>query len=140
MRKKQKQFIIKDLDSHQGLPGRTPVKSLHIEANESPLSLRRQKLALQYFTKLSSYPSNPAMTMHLKTHQKTLFGENLNAIKPFTVRVRNLISEMKMDFSSMHQSIISKTPPSRLNQPSFILDLAKMFKEQNKTNYNSGCI
>ena len=30
----------------------SPVESLYVEANEAPLSLRREKLALQYYTKL----------------------------------------------------------------------------------------
>ena len=38
----------------------SPVERLYVGANESPLSLRREKLALQYFTKLQSCPSNPA--------------------------------------------------------------------------------
>ena len=30
----------------------SPVESLYVEAIEAPLSLRREKLALQYYTKL----------------------------------------------------------------------------------------
>ena len=39
----------------------SPVESLYVEANEAPLILRREKLALQYFTKLQSCPSNPCI-------------------------------------------------------------------------------
>ena len=38
----------------------SPVVSLYIEAHEAPLQLRREKLALKYYTKLKSCPSNPA--------------------------------------------------------------------------------
>ena len=38
----------------------SPVESLYVEANEAQLSLRRERLALQYYTKLQSCPSNPA--------------------------------------------------------------------------------
>ena len=38
----------------------SPETSLHVEANELPLDLRRRKLGLQYAIKLSSNPSNPA--------------------------------------------------------------------------------
>ena len=38
----------------------TPIKSLYIEANKPPLSLRRYKLALQYYIKLISCSQNPA--------------------------------------------------------------------------------
>ena len=33
-----------------------PIENLYIEANEPPLSLRRYKLALQYYIKLISCP------------------------------------------------------------------------------------
>ena len=36
------------------------ITSLHVEAGELPLSLRRQQLSLQYIVKLCSNPSNPA--------------------------------------------------------------------------------
>ncbi len=38
----------------------SPIASLHVEANELPLQLRRQKLALQYVVKLENNPRNPA--------------------------------------------------------------------------------
>ena len=55
----------------------SPVVSLYTEAHEAPLHLRCEKLALQYYTKLKSCPSNPASTINTnnsmnknkKTHQ-----------------------------------------------------------------------
>jgi hypothetical protein len=38
----------------------SPITSLHVEANELPLKLRRQKLALQYVVKLENNPRNSA--------------------------------------------------------------------------------
>jgi hypothetical protein len=40
----------------------SPTFSLHVEANELPLQLRRQMLALQYIAELKSNPNNPAYT------------------------------------------------------------------------------
>ena len=37
----------------------SPIESLHVEANELPLDLRRKKLSLQYAIKISSTPENP---------------------------------------------------------------------------------
>src|SRR5437867_6358359 len=37
----------------------SPVESLQIEANEPPLSSRRNKLAIQYAKKIKSNPTNP---------------------------------------------------------------------------------
>ena len=36
------------------------VESLYIEAHESPLEIRREKLALQYIFRLKHNPENPA--------------------------------------------------------------------------------
>ena len=38
----------------------SPISSLHLEAGELPLNLRRQQRSLQYIVKLRSNPSNPA--------------------------------------------------------------------------------
>ena len=38
----------------------SPKESLEVEADELPLELRSEKLALQYVLKLKSNPSNPA--------------------------------------------------------------------------------
>ena len=38
----------------------SPVESIYVEADEAPLSLSREKLALQHYTTLQSCPSNPA--------------------------------------------------------------------------------
>ena len=38
----------------------SPINSLHVEANELPLTYRRQKLSLQYGIKLKALPENPA--------------------------------------------------------------------------------
>ena len=37
----------------------SPIDSLYADAHEAPLQIRREKLALQYYTKLKSSPSNP---------------------------------------------------------------------------------
>ena len=38
----------------------SPVESLYVEAQEPPLEIRREKLALQYILKLKANPGNPA--------------------------------------------------------------------------------
>ena len=58
----------------------SPVKNLYVEANEAPLSLRREKLALQYFTKLQSCPSNHAFECTINPKYKELFARKESAI------------------------------------------------------------
>ena len=43
----------------------SPVESLFVEANELPLEIRRDKLALQYVLKLKANPENPAYELEL---------------------------------------------------------------------------
>jgi hypothetical protein len=58
----------------------SPVESLQVEANEPPLSLRRQKLALQYAMKILSNPKNPTYDSIFKPQFEHVFGRKLNAI------------------------------------------------------------
>ena len=48
----------------------SPIESLYIEANETPLSLRRYKLALQYYVKLISCPHNHAYNCIMEIRYK----------------------------------------------------------------------
>jgi hypothetical protein len=50
----------------------TPVSRLHLEANELPLKLRSQKLALLYIVKLKSIPGNPAYSLVFWPNYTTL--------------------------------------------------------------------
>ena len=51
----------------------SPIESLFIEANEPPLSLRRYKLALQYYIKLISCHQNLAYNWIMEIRYKNLF-------------------------------------------------------------------
>ena len=63
----------------------SPVESLYVEANEAPLSLRRERLALQYYTKLQSCPSNPAFECTIDPKYKELFARKESAIPSFGI-------------------------------------------------------
>ena len=49
----------------------SPIESLYTKVNEHPLSIRRQKFALQYYIKLASCPSNPAHNVLYCPQNKT---------------------------------------------------------------------
>ena len=63
-----RRFYLKELDPihHQSLRlvlgalRTSPIDSRYAEAHEAPQQIRSEKLALQYYTKLKSFPSNPA--------------------------------------------------------------------------------
>ena len=82
---------LKELNTihHQGLRlalgaySTFPIKSLYTEADEPPLTLRCEKLALQYSTKLKSCPSNPAYDCTFNPKYKQHFERKEKTIKPF---------------------------------------------------------
>ena len=69
----------------------SPVESLYVEANEAPLSLRRERLALQYYTKLQSCPSNPAFECTIDPKYKELFARKESAIPSFGIRIQSIL-------------------------------------------------
>ena len=73
-----------------------PIDSLYAEAHEAPLLIRSEKLALQYYTKLKSSPSNPAYDCTFDPKYRQYFDQKEKSIRPF----------------GLHRSLFSKNPPS----------------------------
>ena len=76
------------------------IESLYTEANESPFSLRRYKLALQYYTKFISCPLSPTYYCNMQIKYKNLFENKPKAIKPLNRRVQNLLNEIRQPTNS----------------------------------------
>ena len=106
----------------------SPIESLYIEANEPPLSLRRYKLALQYYIKLISCPQNPAYNYIMEVRYKNLFENKEKAIKLFNLRIQTLLNEIKINPKIIHNTILPKTAPWTINEPIITLDLIKLSK------------
>ena len=69
----------------------TPITSLCVEANKIPLTLRRQKLAVQSVLKLKSNPSNPTYTSVFQCNYRAVFEAKRNVIPTLSRRLRSLI-------------------------------------------------
>ena len=86
----------------------SPVESLYFEANEAPLSLRREKLALQYYSKLQSCPSNPAFDCTTNPKYQEFFARKESTIPTFGIRIQSLLDNsnisnetvISLDFTS----------------------------------------
>ena len=104
----------------------SPVESLYVEANEAPLSLRREKLALQYFTKLQSCPSNPAFECTINPKYKDLFARKESAIPSFGVRMQSVLDNSNILNENVHETVIPEVPP--WTQPRVNLDLIHVRK------------
>ena len=104
----------------------SPVESLYVEANEAPLSLRREKLALQYYTKLQSCPSNPAFECTVYPKYQELFARKESAIPTFGIRIKAVLENSDISNDNVHQTIISEIPPWTLHRPRVNLELSSL--------------
>ena len=126
------------LDSihHQGLRlalgalRTSPVESLYVEANEAPLSLRREKLALQYYTKLQSCPSNPSFDCTINPKYQDIFARKESAIPTFGIRIQSLLENSNIPNNNVHESIIPEVPPWTLYRPKVNLHLSHFSKSE----------
>ena len=112
-----------------------PAESLYAEANEAPADIRSHKLALQYYVKLRSCPTNWAhQVFHPK--YKELFQKNEKAIKPFGLQIETIIGEAEVDLTEIHKTIIPDIPPWTIRTPNIIFHKNKthplIFQEELK--------
>ena len=107
----------------------SPVESLYVEANEAPLSLRREKLALQYYTKLQSCSSNPAFECTINPKYKECFARKESAIPTFGIRIQSLLDDSNIENNNVHEIIISEVSPWTLHHPIVNLDLSELSKK-----------
>ena len=109
---------LKELNTihHQGLRlalgaySTSPIESLYTEADKPPLTLRGEKLALQYSTKLKSCPSNPAYDCTFNPKYKQHFERKEKTIKPFGLRMMLTLQESKIPLNNIHEGIFPQTP------------------------------
>ena len=86
------------------------VESLYVEAIQAPLSLRREKLALQYYTKLQSCPSYPAFECTIDPKYKELFARKESAIPSFGIRIQSLLDASNILTDNMLPSYLKFLP------------------------------
>ena len=107
----------------------SPVESLYVEANEAPLSLRRERLALQYYTKLQSCPSNPAFECTIDPKYKELFAGKESAIPSFGIRIQSILDVSNILNDNVHATVIPQVPPWTMHHPKVCLDLSVLAKK-----------
>jgi ribonuclease HI len=65
----------------------SPSTSLHVEADESPLDIRRKLLSLHFILRVYANPDNPVYDNILTNEYETLYTSKPSAIKPLKLRV-----------------------------------------------------
>jgi hypothetical protein len=116
-----RQSVLESLDRVQTAALRTclgafrtsPVSSLHVEAGEMPLELRRQQLCLQYIFKLRSTPRNPAFSNVFGNGFSRLFEARPTIISTLGIRMNQHLLDLDVNLNcnnldSVHPSMASE--------------------------------
>ena len=129
---------MKSLDTihHQGLclalgAFRTsPIESLYTESNEPSLYIRREKLSLQYVTKLATKPPNSAYDCVFNPKYERFYNIKPRAIKSLGLRIQLLLEEANINIENVQPFSFPSKEPWMLNPPKIILDLHKNKKSE----------
>ena len=101
----------------------SPVLSLHVEAGELCLELRRQQLCLQYITKLRSNPGNPKFSCVFGTGFRRLFEAKPNFIATLGVRTRQNVLESGIILDSIAITSTPYVAPWMMKAPDYQLSM-----------------
>ena len=80
----------------------SPVTSLYVEADEPSLTLRREKLSLQYAIRLAANPSNPPFKVTFSPQFLEVYERKPTAIRPFGPRILPLLDSTNINPNSEH--------------------------------------
>ena len=120
---------ILDTVHHQGLRlalgafRTSSVTSLCVEADESSLTLRREKLSLQYATRLAANPSNPAFKVTFSPQFSEIYERKPTAIRPFGLRVLPLLDSTNINPTNIEKHFITEIPSWCMKKPDILFDL-----------------
>ena len=129
---------LKCLDTihHQGLRlalgafRTSPVESLYAESNEPSLYTRREKLSLQYTTKLAANSKNPAYNCVFNPKYERFYNNTPSAIKPLGLRILPLLEQANISIKNVQPFSLPSKEPWAQNPPKVILDLHKNKKSE----------
>jgi len=89
----------------------SPITSLHVEANETPMHLRRKKLAIQYALKIRSTPNNPVYDSIFNLRYKEQYERSPTKIPSFAVRIEDDLHQIGVDQNIIVSSGVPDIPP-----------------------------
>ena len=106
----------------------SPIPSLHVEANELPMQLRREKLALQYALKVKAHVNNPVHDKIFQIKNAQFYENKHSAIRPLALRIRDSLKAICAKLDCIEQHKQPKIPPWKLNAPIIDLSLSSIQK------------
>ena len=106
------------------------VESLYADSNEPSLYTRREKLSLQYITKLAANPKNPAHNCVFNPKYERFYNNTPSAIKPLGLRIQPLLEQANISIKNVQPFSLPSKEPWTQNPPKVILDLHKNKKSE----------
>ena len=88
----------------------SPVESLYVEAHESPLKIRREKLALQYALRLTVNQENPAYDVVFHPKHQDLYENKESATDSFGIHCQKLLEKANIDVEEIAINSIPDVP------------------------------
>ena len=110
----------------------SPSQSLFVEANELPVHLRREKLALQFATQIAANPNNPVYDTIFNPRYVDLFGRKPRVIPTFGIRIKESLEELYFD-----PDIIAKfefSEASSWTYPTAMVNLTLSYAKKDQTD------
>ena len=108
----------------------SPSDSLHVEANEQPLNIRRLKLAMQYVIKLYGNKDKPTHKAVFGSDYTHIQDTNPNVIVPLGGRVLPHIEEADIRLELIAKQRVLNRPRWKLKKPIIERSLTKYTKEE----------
>ena len=106
----------------------SPIESLLAEANEPSLEIRREKLALNYITRVKANPENPVNDVILHPKYEELYERKPKAIRPIGLRLKPAIENAGLQLDAIREQKIPNIPPWTIKQPKVLLHLSNCKK------------
>ncbi|GBN17019.1 hypothetical protein AVEN_64995-1 [Araneus ventricosus] len=89
----------------------SPVQRLYVVCHQLPLSLRRQKLSLQYYFKILSTTNHPLQHNTVSRFLNRLYNARPAAIRPFMERMKPILSDTHLADTRVLASVPFCFPP-----------------------------
>ena len=110
----------------------SPADSLCVEANELPLRLRREKLALQFATKIAANPNNPVYDTIFNPRYVELFRRKPRVISTFGIRIKESLEELDFNPDIIAKFEFPETPP--WTYPTAMVNLTLSYAKKDQTD------
>ena len=107
----------------------SPIESMHVEAKELPIRLRRRRLSILYALKLRSNPQNPANRDVFYPQHTNFYKKKSKAIKPFGQRIKEDLKKLKINQRYIAKQKYPKTPPWEYVPPQVNFSLNELNKK-----------